>query len=336
MLPLITIIVPVYKTEVYLPKCLDSIIKQTYRNLEIIVIDDGSPDRCGDICDEYAKIDTRIKVFHTENRGLSSARNYGIEKATGEYLGFVDSDDWIEPDMFETLVTEIEKNNADIVNCGFYYEYPKQSVIESAYDTRFNNSKDLVKALVTTKIGDGVWNKIYRKTCFSDIAFPSGHIFEEYATIYKVFSKTMSAICIPKPLYHYRKGRKKAITSIHSMNNLRDYWLAHKARYDYFEANNQYKNDKELMNKQLYFCADAIARTWRWHYALTDKEKIIINSCIKEMQYFSMQYYPVFGMKGWPFYLRFSIFMVQFDNDCIYALLYYLCIIYKKIGNSYH
>ena len=109
--PMITIIVPVFNVEQYLPKCVDSIINQTYSNLEILLIDDGSQDRCGEICDEYAKKDSRIQVFHTKNRGLSVARNLGLQEAKGEYIGFVDSDDWIEPDMYEVLLSKMRESH---------------------------------------------------------------------------------------------------------------------------------------------------------------------------------------------------------------------------------
>ena len=121
---MVSIIVPVYKVESYLPQCIESIINQTYPNLEIILIDDGSPDACGKICDEYAKQDKRIKVFHKQNGGLSDARNYGVARASGEYLSFVDSDDWIEPDMFEVLVKVADDNKADLVNSTVFIIIP--------------------------------------------------------------------------------------------------------------------------------------------------------------------------------------------------------------------
>ncbi len=116
---MISIIVPVYKDEPYLRQCVDSILNQTYRDIEVLLIDDGSPDRCGEICDEFAKKDQRIRVFHTENKGLSAARNLGLREAKGEYIGFVDSDDWIEPDMYEVLLKRMQETGADISVCSF-------------------------------------------------------------------------------------------------------------------------------------------------------------------------------------------------------------------------
>ena len=118
--PKVSIIVPVYKVEKYLRKCIDSIINQTLKDIEIILVDDGSPDNCGKICDEYAAKDTRIKVIHKENGGLSSARNAGMEVAEGEYIGFVDSDDWIESDMYMTLWQKAKDINADLVNSDYF------------------------------------------------------------------------------------------------------------------------------------------------------------------------------------------------------------------------
>jgi len=112
--PLVSIIVPVYGVEGYLDTCLTSLVNQMYRNLEILLIDDGSPDRCPELCDAWAKKDPRIRVFHTENRGVSHARNVGLDQATGDYIGFVDSDDWVDPDMYEVMVDAMLKGNADV------------------------------------------------------------------------------------------------------------------------------------------------------------------------------------------------------------------------------
>lgn len=120
---MISVIVPVYNVEPYVEKCLDSILAQTYSDLEVLVIDDGSTDGCGEISDRYAEQDHRIQVFHTENHGLSAARNIGLDHVNGQYIGFVDSDDWIDPDMYEELHNIIQKTDADIVTCRFYQEY---------------------------------------------------------------------------------------------------------------------------------------------------------------------------------------------------------------------
>ena len=124
----ISVIVPIYNVEKYLDRCLKSIINQTYKNLEIILIDDGSPDNCGTICDEYAKKDNRIKVVHKDNGGLVKARNTGLDIATGEYISFIDPDDWIELNMYEEMIKIADETNTDIVRCGYYRDNDKESM----------------------------------------------------------------------------------------------------------------------------------------------------------------------------------------------------------------
>ena len=131
ILDTISVIVPVYRVEEFLDKCIKSIVNQTYHNLQIILVDDGSPDFCGEICENWAKVDDRIIVIHKENGGLSDARNAGLAIATGDYIAFVDSDDWIEPRMYEVMLSIIKKERADIVACGFIDTYSQKSITHS-------------------------------------------------------------------------------------------------------------------------------------------------------------------------------------------------------------
>lgn len=133
---LISIIVPVYKVENYLSKCLDSMICQTYKNIEIILVDDGSPDNSGKICDDYAKKDSRIKVIHKENGGLSDARNAGLKIATGKYIGFVDSDDYISVEMYEKLYNQAKKEDADIACCNYYRVKMEKNLIKELLEIK--------------------------------------------------------------------------------------------------------------------------------------------------------------------------------------------------------
>jgi len=333
---MVSVIVPIYKVEQYLPQCIDSIIGQTYRDLEIILVDDGSPDACGRISDEYAKKDKRVKVYHKENGGLSDARNYGIRMATGEYLGFVDSDDWIEPDMFETLVSTAEKNIADIVSCGFFREGPENTVVNSNDDMKFTNSANLVKALLRDDISVFVWNKLYRKSRFPQSAFSKGHVYEDIVIMHKVLLMATCGVNISKPLYHYRTNRSGSINQSRSMENLIDYWLAHKSRYDYFLADRQFNKDKEIIDKLRFWCALAIARTWRWCYSNTQKEIIKYSSFLEEMQSFAKNNLSYSDMKVWPLHLKFTIFLARFKNPFVFALLYYLSQMYRKGIHALH
>lgn len=171
--PLVTVIVPVYKVEPYLRRCLDSIVNQTYKNLEIILIDDGSPDNCGVICDEYAENDKRIKVIHKENGGVSRARNEGINVAKGEYIAFVDSDDYIEPDLVEKSCIAVEKSGSDFLKFGIFEEYYKSngellSREEVTPDNFIVNTKneiyDRIVELEQVPLFGYMCNSIYRKS----------------------------------------------------------------------------------------------------------------------------------------------------------------------------
>ena len=207
--PLISIIVPVYKVEAYLEQCLDSILQQTWKKLDIILIDDGSPDSCGQICDRYAERDPRVRVFHTDNHGLSSARNLGIKKAEetdSDYLVFIDSDDWLDTDMIETLAETAILNNADVVVCGEYNEYPHKTT-DRKYNPQCLTGSEAVKAVLSDRINDHVMNKIWRKQCFVKTLFPDGHVYEDLAINYKIFSECSSVLVVSSVLYHYRNRR---------------------------------------------------------------------------------------------------------------------------------
>lgn len=149
--------------------------------------------------------------------------------------------------------------------------------------------------------------------------------------MYKFFLNAVTVVSIAKPFYHYRLKRKDSITETHTMANLYDYWVAHKSRYDYFLQDDRFNTDKEIMNRLLRNCASAIAHNWRWCYENTAKERKQYASFFKEMQEFAASHFPCFGKKGWPLYLRFSIFMARFNNVFVFAVLYYLNLGYRRV-----
>ena len=175
---MISVIVPVYKAEPYLRQCVDSILEQTYRDIEVILIDDGSPDKCGEICDEYAEKDNRVRTFHTENRGVSAARNLGISEAKGEYIGFVDSDDRIEPDMYEILLKRMQETGADIAQCGVL-QYPGYGSEKSEPEDEVLLRDDALKALIEFRLNSYAWNKLYNSRLFETVTFPDGMNYED-------------------------------------------------------------------------------------------------------------------------------------------------------------
>lgn len=203
---LISVIIPVYNVERYLNQCIDSVVSQTYHNLEIILVDDGSSDNSGEICDKYAAKDNRIVVIHKTNGGLSDARNAGIKIAKGKYIGFVDSDDWIDSEMYDQLMTSISNSNSDIAICGLYREYLNKTAYNEILDCgSFSSQVALGKLIDNTDIHDHACTKLFKTELWNNIEFPVGKYYEDILTTYKLFAKAKKVSAIKNCLYHYRQ-----------------------------------------------------------------------------------------------------------------------------------
>lgn len=206
-MPEISIIVPVYKVEKYLNRCVKSILNQTFTDFELILVDDGSPDRCPTMCDEWEKKDHRIKVIHKENGGLSSARNAGLDVACGNFIGFVDSDDWIEEDMYELLHRIIVKHNADIAMCGYFFTDGFQNPpIVKENIVVFDNAKLMnffFRITKGIKSNYSVCNRLYRRKLMKGVSFPDGVMNEDVYYSYYIFIKTSCAVISNLPKYNY-------------------------------------------------------------------------------------------------------------------------------------
>lgn len=200
---LISVIIPVYKVEKYLRQCIESIISQTYTNLEIILVDDGSPDSCGDICDEYALNDSRIKVIHQENKGLSGARNTGIDASQGDYLCFVDSDDLVTPNYCQVLYDLLKNNEYDFSVCGTYRfedgDKPEPKTVDSK--CKIWKNKEFLKEQINKNSEFGVWNKLYRRSVFSKMRFAEGRLNED--VIWSADLAINTTNCIETKSQHY-------------------------------------------------------------------------------------------------------------------------------------
>ena len=240
--PLISVIVPVYRVEEYLERCVKSILSQTYKNLEVILVDDGSPDQCPAICDACAEKDARVKVIHQENKGLSGARNAGIDAASGEYLAFVDSDDYVSPHFIEELYQLLQDTGCAIGQCRFSYVkgdglvdegdsafciYRGESLMEQLYGPEEKATCFVV-----------AWNKLYRAELFKEtgIRYPEGRIHEDEATTYRLFHEAKKLAFLERALYGYYTENGGSITSVFSAKRLQ--WLtAHEERIAFFKKN---------------------------------------------------------------------------------------------------
>lgn len=251
--PKTSIIVPIYKVENYLCECIESIISQSYNNIEIILVDDGSPDKCPEICDEYAQKDNRIKVIHKQNGGLSDARNVGIENATGDYLSFVDSDDAIHHQMIESLMKPLVENPNLMISACQYLEFDNDFPIENNPDHIQTITIDF-NDYFTKNFWMVAWGKIYHKHLFEGIQYPVGRYHEDEFTTYKMCYFSKNIAFTEEKLYYYRQ-RSGSITSTSNIKRIIDIHDAIKERMDFFELhseNKQYIN--ALMIFAGYYC----------------------------------------------------------------------------------
>ena len=224
-MPLITVVVPIYNVERYLKECVESIINQTYLNLEIILVDDESPDHCGEICDYYQKIDHRIKVIHQKNRGLSGARNVAIDIAKGEYITFIDSDDYIELDMIEMLYKQICLHHAEMAVCGFESFFEDGTKKMSSFSDKvyvYTREQAFDCFLFNGYLTPCICGKLYCINLWKNIRCPEGKLFEDQFTMYKLIDICNKIVYVSKPKYNYRK-RKGSIG--HSMFSEKTYDL---------------------------------------------------------------------------------------------------------------
>lgn len=272
LMPLISIIIPVYNVEKYLSVCLDSIINQTYQNLEIILVDDGSTDSCGRICDEYALKDERVLVIHQQNGGLSAARNSGLDIAKGDYIGFVDSDDYIELDMYEVLLNFAKNNNLDVSMCSAYEVFPGKKVkkrIDCFPPFITENIDEIINEIFINKRGGvavPVWCKLFKREVVIDKRFKLRRFYEDVFFVFEWLSNTKRFGRISDYKYYYvqRKG---------SLTHLPYY---KKGILDVIEG---YENNYEIICKQFPKSKNAGVFRLQWSYRVAANRIIECIDC---------------------------------------------------------
>ena len=327
---LVSVVVPVYNVEKYLRQCLDSVVNQTYRNLEILVVDDGSTDGSGEICDEYAEKDDRIVVFHTENRGLSAARNYAIDRENGEYIAFLDSDDWFEEDAVKRFLDVAITIYADIVACRFYQEYLNGTDESLGSKEPFvAEGEEILKSVVLEhKISNDVWNKFYKANLFHSIRYPEGRIFEDYATTYRLLQESQRLAYIPDCLIHYR-NRVNSLSNIHSMKSLVDYWIVYHERFRTLSSLSQ-----GYYKVALSECIGAVSRMWRWYAGCTEKEKKGAQKYLDEMQEFVKKHSGEIKGGSYSKHVKMTCLYARSQSPVLFSLLYHLNGLYRS-GNKH-
>ena len=220
---LVSIIVPIFNVEAYLDRCVENLVNQTYKNLEIILVDDGSPDGCPHKCEDWARKDSRIKVIHKENGGLSDARNAGMNIATGEYISFIDSDDYVALDFCETMLLVIKKENSDIVECGVVKFYEDGRFEEHSDDlavATFETESALSGLISENPFHQHVWNKIYKTQLVKDIPYAVGKLNEDEFWTYQVFGRAKKVSKINKTMYYYFQRSSSIMGENYSIRRL--------------------------------------------------------------------------------------------------------------------
>ena len=248
--PQISVIVPVYNTDEYLEECITSIRVQSFDNIEIILIDDGSSDNSAEICDDMAAADPRIRVRHNNHKGIAATRNDGLSMARGKYIMFVDSDDWIDVNFCETPYTVAEKNNSDLVIFQLW-KYGYEDLLLKDQDTSLEEGPADQRTVLVEywdSVGSYSVNKLFRKELFNGIRYPNGEYYEDVAILYKVIHEAPRIYMLPDRLYHYRNTRKGSITNTNT------------EQYRYFFYKNEFKRLKNLNNWGIE-CSDETVRT---------------------------------------------------------------------------
>ena len=281
---LISVIIPVYNVEQYVESCLNSVINQSYTNLEIILVDDGSTDRSGEVCDQYALKDNRIKVIHEENAGLGEARNRGVRIASGDYICFVDSDDWIEEDYCKELVKAAERTNSDIAICGYNECFKDGKTPKVKYDDCFTTTgKEILHYTMTANskywFNISVWNKLYKREIISGLWFKS-RVYEDIMYNAESMYKANKIAYINQCLYNYRTNREGSIISKGFQRKTIEFEMKFKEeRVDFFKRNNEiklarYAEAVVIHDKLLYYAFMSLSKDNYSEYIKKYKEDL--------------------------------------------------------------
>lgn len=267
----ISVIVPVYNSESYLHRCVDSILGQTFTDIELILIDDGSNDSSPEICDAYSKKDSRVVVIHQKNAGQSEARNSALKVAKGAFISFVDSDDWIEKNALLQMYAYMMSTDADIIQGGVEKNWDEfTEVYRKVDDLIYLNKHDAMKDIclyISSReksfLMNGVWCKLYPRHFFDNCKFVPGRIWEDTQIQGRLIDQADKIVVIPGIHYHYYQGRKDNISKISSIKSDVDSWLSHKERYDEFGQDEVYCDiEKEFV----LCCFDSIVKCWSRAY----------------------------------------------------------------------
>lgn len=305
---LVSIIVPVYKVEQYLKRCMDSVLNQTYKNIEVILVNDGSPDNCPALCDEYAKIDSRVRVIHKENGGLSSARNVALDSVKGDYIFFVDSDDWLALDTLEVLNEYLEKDY-DMISFQRTYLTEEKVVEKGEKNPKDMDVSQYIDASFLGRYDFFVTTKIFKAEVFNNVRFLEGRNYEDLEIMHRLFLNMKKVVGLDYFLYYYWKGNEGAITNTITMKNIQDHYLS---ANEIYHASKKYLEDrgKDASNIVAWYKVE-MSQLYIDYLKSTDKdvelfakikseiikEKVNFNRLLKQPRYLKYILYKI-GLLG--------------------------------------
>ena len=337
--PKVSIIIPVYNVKQYLSEALDSVINQTYKNLEIIVVDDGSNDGSEIICEEYAKKDERIKLIHRENGGLSAARNTGLDNVTGEYVAFLDSDDIFLPEAIETALKSLISYDVDCVSFRYilckiknninFDKLPKGQIIPNISKGKYSR-REALKAIANQNLDVMIWTKLTKQNIWDNIRFPENHVYEDLYLIPQIFNRIKNIYVEDNILVLYRK-REESITTTNTIKNIRDFWDSWTVFKNFIEIHTPDIFDSEQIQK----IQKTILTTFIFRYVkvlsmqLPDSEVInLFNEIIDKLE-------KSVKIKNCNMELRFLYYMI-FNHPKLLSIFYPSCrIVYRCIKDFF-
>lgn len=300
---LVSMIIPVYGVEAYLRECLETVVNQTYTNLEIILIDDESPDHCHEICDQYAQKDARIKVIHQKNGGAANARNHGLDMATGEYICFIDSDDKIENNYVEKLFSAIKESQSDIAACSFKKWYKDKTQDSTGFENKEYSSKDYIRKFLSDWTCGLIWNKMFHKKTLEGVRFEEGHKIDDEFFTYQTILKAEKVVIFDDLLYWYRMRKSGVMLSgtQYQSQMLKD-------RLEYMTKRYEMVVEKypDLKAEYLYNLADNLIIYTRQAQGNKELEKDV--QTIKKKYWNQIMFGPV------PVKMKYSFFRSFFDK----------------------
>ena len=311
MSKLVSIIVPVYKVEQYLKRCMDSVLNQTYKNIEVILVNDGSPDNCPALCDEYAKIDSRVRVIHKENEGVSKARNVALDQVNGNYICFVDPDDWVPFDMLET-VSEYFERDYDMISFQRTY-LTEENVVEKGE----KNPKDMdvsqyIDASFLGRYDFFVTTKIFKTEVFNNVRFLEGRNYEDLEIMHRLFLNMKKVVGLDYFLYYYWKGNEGAITNTITMKNIQDHYLS---ANEIYHASKRYLEDrgKDASNIVAWYKVELV-QLYIDYLKSSEQDKKLFNKIKREISDNKVSFNSVLKQ---PRYLKYILYKVGFLGEVI-------------------